>query len=192
MRARLAGVILVVLLSGSAMAAGVKLQLSGEGAVNDSTIRAGFPVSVNVVLENDSMRTGMTLGFKITSEQIKTVTHVVDSGHGLNARGDVKGYNGFADASIWDLYGMMVVETDWDGTLPELLGFGAVGNKQKYLAHAWEKKLSFDIVIDQPGTLVIDSAFFPPGGKWLYASPPGTVESHEPDWYGPYKFQVIK
>jgi len=174
-------------------AAGIKMAISGEGAVNERTIQAGKPVSFDIIMMNDSLRAGITICFKIVSDDIKSVTHVSDSGSNcLNERCDVKGWNGFEDASIWDLYGMMVIEKNWDGALPELLGFGGICNKQKYLAHDWEKKLSFELIVDQPGTLVVDSSFYPPGGKWLYASPPGTIEAHEPSWGGPYVFKVIE
>ncbi|MFH1686617.1 MAG: hypothetical protein ABIE70_03745 [bacterium] len=170
----------------------VSLQLSGKGAVNDSTIKAGEPVSVDIYFTNDDIRTGITLGWAITSPDIKEITHVADSGHGLNERGDVKGYNGWEGAEVWDLFGMFIVESDWDGAMPDLLGIGALSNQKSYDPHELEKKLSFELLIPQAGTLVIDSAFYPPGGKWLYSSPVDVAPSHVPAWGGPYTYKVVK
>jgi hypothetical protein len=170
-----------------APAAEVALQISGPGAVNDSTIKVGEKVSVDIMFLNDTSWAGFTLGFAITSPDIKRVVHPADSGNGLNEHGDVKGYGGFEDRSIWDLAGIFVVPRDWDGELPELLGFGGVCVKRRYEPHDWERKLSFDLIVPEPGTLVIDSAFFPPGGNWLYSAP-----AHEPTWHGPYHYKVVK
>ena len=181
-----------LLLAGTVLGSSVSLQLSGEGAVNDSTIKAGEPVSIDIYFTNDDIRTGITLGFAITSPDTKEVIHVIDSGNGLNERGDVKGYNGWEGAAVWDLFGMFIVESDWDGVLPELLGIGALSNKQSYDPHELEKKLSFELVVPEAGTIVIDSAYFPPGGKWLYSSPVDIAPSHVPEWLGPYTYKVVK
>lgn len=179
--------LLILLAVPSVFAAEVGLQLTGPGAINDSTIKVGEKVTVDIMFLNDTSWAGFTLGFAISSPDIKRIEHPADSGNGLNEHGDVKGYNGFDDRSIWDLAGIFVVPRDWDGELPELMGFGGVCVKQRYEAHDWEKKLSFDLVVPEPGTLVIDSAFFPPGGNWLYSAP-----AHEPVWHGPYQFKVVK
>ncbi len=165
----------------------VSLKLSGKGAVNDSTITAGKKVSVDIYLENEGTFKGMTLGFKILSDNIKKIIHVADSGNGLNANGDIKGYNGWNDKSVWDMGGVYVAPTDWDGTLPDYLGFGGICIKKSYTPHKYEKKISFDILVKEAGTFVIDTAFFKPSGKWLFA-PPSTA----PKWNGPYTFKVKK
>ena len=64
--------------------AAVKLVLSGEGAVNDSTIKAGKDFSIDIYVENDSIRTGFTLGFIFKSEDIVNIIHLTDSGKGLS------------------------------------------------------------------------------------------------------------
>ena len=174
-------------------AATVSMKLSGPGAVNDSTIKAGEKVSFDVYIENDATRLGFTLGFKMTSDDIKKVVHVADSGNGLNELGDLKGHNGFHDASIWDIFGVMAVESDWDGVLPDTVGFGGLATKAGYAAGKMEKKLSWECVVPEAGTLVVDSCFFPPGGKWLFSSPADIADSaYTPGWLGPYKFKVVK
>lgn len=178
--------------AGSAMAGTVRLKLSGDGAVNDSTIKVGQKVSVDIYTSCDVYRTGLTLGFSLKSPDIKKVIHVSDSAGGLNDSGDVKGHNGWHDKSVWDFAGVMVVERDWDGVLPDMLGFGALAIKQGWQPGELVKSISFEIIVPETGTLVIDSAYYPPGGKWLFASPPRVADGGAPDWDGPYTFKVIK
>ena len=176
----------------SISAADISMMLSGQGAVNDTTIKAGQPVSIDVVVENDTVFTGFTMGFKLTSPDLAEIVHLADTNGGLNEAGDVKGHNGWQDQSIWDLNGVFVRETDWDGKLPETIGFGGLSVKSRYTAHKAERKLSFDIIVPQAGVLVIDSSFFPPGGKWLFSAPARIGPSLGPEWGGPYKFNVIE
>lgn len=185
-------IVLLVVMAGPAMAANVILKISGKGAINDSTIKAGEPVSVDLYIENDVVRTGFTLGFTLQSNDFKKIIHAPDTAGGLNENGDIKGHNGWQDKSIWDLGGIFVVERDWDGILPDLIGFGGVSVRQEFKPQELTKALSFDLIMPEPGILVIDSAFFPPGGKWLFASPPRLAPSETPNWGGPYHYKVIK
>ncbi len=186
-------VVLILSLSfGLASAATISLQLSGKGAIDGTTIKAGEPVSVDIYVVNDVKRAGMTIGFSIESDDIKEIVHVVDSGNGLNDSGDVKSYGDWVGAEVWDLFGIFVVERDWDGELPELLGFGAIANEKAYFPHELEKKLSFEIIVPTAGTIVIDSSYYPPGGKWMFSSPPLQEPSASPEWDGPYEFKVIE
>lgn len=184
--------VLVSMLACSTLAGTVLLKISGPGAVNDSTIKVGEKVSVDIYCSCEVYRTGFTLGFSIKSPGIKNIVHVADSGNGLNDQGDVKGYNGWHDKSVWDFSGVMVVERDWDGVLPEMLGFGALAIKRGWQPGELVKSISFEMIVPETGTLVIDSAYYPPGGKWLFASPPKVAEGGAPDWGGPYTFNVVK
>ena len=191
LRTLLATAALLALTIGVAGAGSISMKLSGEGAVNDSTIKAGQPVSIDIYAANDSIYTGFSFGFALKSPDIKEIVHVADSGAGLNEKGDIKGYNGWQDHSIWDFGGVFTVERDWNGKMPELLGFGGLCVKNEYQPHENQKILSFDLIVPEAGTLVIDSAFYPPGGRWLMATPsPDAVG--EPDWLGPYTFKVVK
>ncbi|MEK7775272.1 MAG: hypothetical protein AAB305_05255 [Candidatus Zixiibacteriota bacterium] len=176
-----------VALTTSAMAVEISMKISGPGAVNETTIKAGQKVSFDVYMANDSSWKGFSIGFQVKSPTIKKVLHPADSGKGINARGDVKGYNGFQDKSIWDLSGVFVVDTLWNGTLPDTLGFGGICVKASYLPHPLQKNLSFDLIFPEAGIVVVDSSFYPPGGQWLFALP-----EHHPTWKGPYKFTVVK
>ena len=164
----------------------IVFKLSGPGAVNDSTIKAGEKVSFDIWMSNLKPRRGLSVGFKLTSDDIKEVIHPADSGKGLNKRGDVKGHNGWHDKSIFDFTGVLPAEKDWDGILPDTLGFGALVVKSSYEPHDMMKTLSFDLIVPTPGTLHVDSTYFPPGGNWQYGL------GGRPGWGGPYTFKVVK
>jgi hypothetical protein len=189
----LAGLLVLTLAVGAFGETAVKMKVSGPGVINDSTLKAGEKVSFEIYSCNDTLRTGMSLGFVFKSPDIKAVKHIIDSGKGLNPRGDIKGYNGWQDKSVWDMQGMAAVERDWDDALPELIGFGAVAVKQGYKPEAeMTHKLSIEMIVPTPGTLIVDSAFFPPGGEWIFASPEYIAKPVTPKWSGPYKFSVVK
>jgi len=179
----------VLLWSGSALGTTISAGVSGKGAVNDSTVIAGEPFSVDIYFANDSTQQAFTLGFRLTSDNIKQVVHVVDSGQGLSTKGDVKGHNGWQDKSIWDLNGLFVVESNWDGNLPDTIGFGGVCIKQVYKPHEKQKCISLDLMVPTEGTLVVDSSFWPPSGIWIFAG--DNQGARTPKWQGPFKFKVV-
>ncbi len=182
---------LAVIASG-VLADDVKIKISGPGAVDANTIKAGEKVLVDIYTATDTTRTGFTLGFAIKSEDISRVIHVADSGNGLNKNGDIKGYEGWNDKSVWDFGGVFAVERDWDGQLPDLLGFGGLSIKKGWEPSDLKKTISFEIIVPEPGTLVIDSAYYPPGGKWLFSSPPRLAGPSSPSWDGPHIFKVVE
>lgn len=175
-----------LMLTGSAMSASVSLKLSGPGAVNDSTIKAGKHVFVDVYWTNDKDRRGFTAGFKFLSKDIKQIVHVADSGKGLNKNGDIKGYNGWQDKSVFDVTGVMCPTIDWDGKLPDVMGFGGAVAKQRWEPHKALKTMSVEMIVPKPGTLTVDSSFWPPAGYWKFGS------GEKADWAGPYHFKVVK
>ena len=182
----------MMLMATSALAENaISMKVTGPGVVNDSTLKVGEKVVFEIYTTTDTLRTGFTFGFALKSDDIKSVIHVADSGNGLNANGDIKGYDGWQDMSIWDLAGVFTVERDWDGQLPELIGFGGVSVKKGYhkeLVPA--KKLSFELIVPEVGTLVVDSSFYPPGGGWFYAAPKYIELLTSPGWDGPHVFKV--
>ena len=182
-------VLAVLLMCGTASAISISAGVSGKGAVNDSTVIAGEPFSVDIFFVNDSIQRAFTIGFKMTSDNIKQVVHVVDSGKGLSTKGDIKGHNGWEDKSIWDLNGLFVVETNWDGALPDTIGFGGVCIKQAYNPHEKMRCLSWDMVVPNEGTFVVDSSFWPPSGIWIFAG--DDQASRAPAWGGPRKIKVV-
>ena len=175
-----------VLIAATAMAGEVSMKLSGPGVVNDSTIKAGQPVSADLYFSNDKVRRGISVGFKITSDDIKQIVHVIDSGNGLNELGDIKGYNGWQDKSVFDLTGLMAIEENWDAALPDTVGFVGIVIKKRWQPQELQKQVSITFSVPDPGTFVIDSTFWPPGGDWMYDN------SEKPEWGGPYKISVVK
>ncbi len=169
----------------------IALKLSGKGVVNDSTVKAGEPFSVDIYFANDKHVRGFTAGLKVSSADIKTITHPSDSGKGINENGDIKGYNGWQDNSIWDLTGLKVAKTDWDGTLPDVAGFLASAMKKTFDPQGMTKNLSMDLVVSEPGTLVIDSCFYPPSNSWKFITTDNR-QGMKALWKGPYHFKVVK
>lgn len=183
----------LMLAAGAAHSATVAMKISGPGAKNDSTIIAGKKVSLDIYIENEKDRRGISLGFKIFSPDstITTILHPSDSGKGLEeTAGDVKGYNGFQNKSIFDLLNKAITY-DWDGKLPDQIGFMTHIFKNVYKPHPLEKAYSIDIEVPTPGTLVVDSAFFPPGGRWIMVTQ-AELPPDVPEWKGPYRFKVVK
>ena len=185
---------LTLVMIGAIVASGqttISMQIVGEGAVDQSTIKVGKPVSVDIYWENkDNDRRGFTTGFKITSETIKNIVHVADSGNGENPAGDVKAYNGFGGTQSWDFIGLKVVTVFWDGALPDIIGFGGLRVKNEYNAHENRKVISWDMIVPETGEITIDSAFFAPSGIWAVVGPDGVEVP--PVWKGPYKFKVVE
>ena len=188
---RMAGIFLVALgLCGTLLAGTIDLGISGPGMINDSTVRVGEPVSVDIYVENDSVFTGFTFGFRVMSDDVAEIVHVADSGKGLNPGGDIKGHNGWEDHSIWNFGGVYAVTTDWNSRLPDTIGFGGLSVQQNYKPHQRMKVLSFEIVVPEAGTVVVDSSYFPPGGKWMFATPdPSQV--HFPEFRGALRFKAV-
>ena len=174
--------------AGSVLAqkASVSMRLSGPGAVNDSTIKAGEPVDLDIYCGNDKDRTGFSLGFAVKSPNIKTITHVADSGNGLNPTGNVKGHNAWEGKVVFD-FDIGANEIDWDGKLPDLIGTWGLCIKRVLPPMEPTKAFSIRVIVPDTGTLTVDSSYFPPAGSFLYA-PPAKV----PAWGGPYNFHVVK
>jgi len=169
----------------------ISLSLSGPGAVNDSTIKVGQPVSVDIYWENkDPDRRGFTTGFRVSSPTIKTIVHVPDSGKGINPEGDLKAFGGWEGTGTWDFTGIRAVLTNWDGKLPDTVGFGGLRAKIEYNAHPRKKVLSFTMIVPEAGEIVVDSSYYGSGRIWTIAAPGG--KEIPPAWKGPYKFKVVK
>ncbi|MEW5796290.1 MAG: hypothetical protein AB1772_07995 [Candidatus Zixiibacteriota bacterium] len=169
----------------------ITLGLSGPGAVNDSTIKAGQPVSVDVYWESKDVDIrGFTTGFRVYSPTIKAIVHVADSGKGINPAGDLKAHGGWEGTNTWDFSGIRVIPTDWDGTLPDTIGFGGARAKVAESAHPRKKVLSWTMLVPTTGQILVDSTFFRPSNIWAVALTAG--KEVRPLWNGPYKFSVIE
>jgi len=191
---RILGIALLAVIICAAMVTGetsISMAISGPGAVNDSTIKVGEPVSVDIYWDNgDDDRRGFTTGFKVSSETIENVIHVADSGNGVNEAGDIKAHNGWEGTEAWDFTGVRVIAVDWDGALPELIGFGGLRVKNVYNKHEKKKVLSWTMIVPEAGTILIDSSFFKPGGIWAVVGPDGVEVT--PGWDGPHVFKVVE
>jgi hypothetical protein len=193
---RILGLTLVLVMLCAAAGMGetkISVTISGPGVVRENTIKVGEPVSIDVYWENeDDDRRGFTTGFKMTSKDIKNIVHVPDTAKGLTEEGDIKAHNGWDGYLAWDYSGLRVVrsEGDWDGVLPDLVGFGGLRVKNVYNAHENKKVLSWTIIVNEPGRLTVDSSFYDPAGIWAIVGPDS--EEIRPTWGGPYTFLVIE
>ena len=195
-------------LVGIAMLAGVasgetaiSVGISGPGMINDSTIKVGQPVSVDVYWTNkDDDRRGFTTGFRMYSETIKSIKHRPDSGKTFTwadsgkvidtAVANVRAHAGWEGTNVWDFTGIREVPINWDGNLPDTIGFGGLVVKNRYGIHDKKRVLSWTIIVPQAGTLVVDSTYFRPGGIWAIVGEDG-IEI-KPAWGGPYKFKAVE
>ena len=183
---------LVAVVAPATFAIDITMKIEGPGAINDTTIKAGEPVTFELYWANDidDLR-GFATGFTIVSKTIEKIVHVKDTLGGLTPLGDIKGYNGWENSSKWNFNGVMVRQSDWDGVLPDTIGFaGLVSSKDNYNKHEKMKVISWEMIVPEPGTIVVDSAFYPPGGVWEVAV--GNGEPTRPTWDGPHKFKVVK
>lgn len=173
----------------------VSLKISGPGAVDSTTIKVGEPVNFDFYFANnaDGGR-GFTTGFCLKSEDIKKVTHVTDSGKGLNDEGDIKGYNGWQNTEVWDFAGVWTPRPDWDGVLPDTMGFAGAVVGTRYNKHEKKKVLSWSLQFDEAGSVTVDSCFVRPGTVWqiIHVDADGNRTETKPSWGGPYTFKVVK
>jgi hypothetical protein len=197
MRVLGAAMLAVCLVASVAMAADtdVLLKISGPGAVDSSTIKAGKPVSFDFyVANNKDGGRGFSTGFCIKSNDIKKIVHAADPAGGLSKEGDIKGYNGWENSDVWDLAGVWVPRADWDGNLPDTMAFAGAVIYARYKQHPMQKVLSWSIVVEDPGQLVVDSCFVRPGSVWqiIHVDNEGQRTETKPSWGGPYTFKVVK
>ncbi len=186
--------LLCALFVSAATAASVSMKLSGPGKVNDTTIKAGQKVSLDLYLSNDTTHMGLSVGFKFSSPDgsIKTIVHPVDSTVKAveGSKGDIIAFNGFEDRSRFDLLNQVVL-SDWDGKLPDVMGFMMHVFKKRWDKMPETKAYSIQFVVPEAGMLKVDSCFFPPAGRWI-ATTEKAIVSDVPKWGGPYKFRVVK
>jgi hypothetical protein len=164
--------------------------LSGPGVIDDTTIAAGQPVTLEFHLTNDQNRRGLSMGFEISSDDIEKIVHVADSGNGMTPLGDIKAYNGFETNQYFDLKGLWININAWSGDLPDTVGFAGLNLRTVYPPHPLMKAFTCDIMVPTPGTLVVDSTFCRPGITWKAFD----MEEKEeyPTWHGPYNFKVVQ
>lgn len=195
----LTGAILIFggLSSTNLQATTISMKLSGPGVVNDSTVKAGQKVSLDIYSENNEEWGGISFTFKMTSPTIKKVEFPSDS-TAINERGNAHGFNGWQDKSIWDMF-VKFPEYEVNGQLPEVFGVGALVVKNKYKPHPKQKILSYDVRFTEAGSVTIDSTSIPGSGGslWKVARSPRVTpvgkESQEPvKWTGPVRFKVVK
>ena len=90
---------------------------------------------------------------------------------------------------MYDL--VVAIYSDADGTGIDVVGFGGAKLMSDGLPVGFEQEVWHVCVQALPAadgdTLCIDSAFYPPGGEWIWATATGTLY---PGWDGPHCFEV--
>lgn len=180
----------------SASATDVYMKISGPGAVNDSTIKAGQEVSFDLYYSNSrNGGRGFSTGFVVKSPDIKKVVHVADSTGGLTDLGDIKGHNGWQNTEVWDFAGVWTPSPNWDGALPDTIGFAGAVVKKRWNKHESVKAISLHMIFEEPGTVVFDSTFVRPGTEWMVIhkdDQTGERWESKPGWGGPYTLTVVE
>ncbi|MFH1374197.1 MAG: T9SS type A sorting domain-containing protein [bacterium] len=139
---------------------------------------ADVPFTIEIYLNNTDANgiSGSTNGFRIYSPTGATwQTPTYDTAGGLDQ---------YFDGGV-SLNGFSV-----DGSGADTIGLGGFCMYQPGIPNGYddivvkiETKMSAD-----GDTLCIDSAFYPPGGTWLWTTPSGPVV---PSWEGPYCWMVV-
>ncbi len=106
----------------------------------------------------------------------------------------MKGHNGWQNTDVWDFAGIWTPSPNWDGVLPDTMGFAGAVMGKRYNKHEAMKVLSWEMIIPEAGTLVVDSCFIPPGTVWQIIHQPAKDSRTEtkPSWGGPYVFKVVE
>lgn len=185
----------------AANAVSVDAALSGGGQVD--TITVGAEHEFRIWLENDFDLFAFQLGMKIYSTTGATWTWVTQpDGYGPDGQGTGGSYVTVVPGSrmdppdtVWDMSGFIVSEVNTDGLSDDTLFPGGMALWNGLPAGASEHMISFHFTAldtgtaGPVGTICIDSAFVPPGGKFIFVDVNATTLV--PDITGPYCFPII-
>lgn len=184
--------VLTLALANSANAQQVIAKVGGDGVVGADSVKAGAPFTIDIWMENGGVQKGFTLGFALSGKNgLKSISHGWSSkptDSAFNPTSNILAFNGFEDASIWDMGKLMKKVTSWDGNLPDTTLIGGVSMNKSWEKNEMTHYVSFAVQANEAGTICVDSAYVAPGGAWLFA---GAESSGPPKWDGPYCFTVV-
>jgi hypothetical protein len=197
MKPILVSFVLLICLSASGYAleniVDVQMVRSADGSVMD-TIYVSSRYQFQVLIENDVSLAGMSLGFKISSEN--GVTWSWDSrpggypDDGLAAVTIIPGSR--MDENPWDLTGHVITETNVDGISSDTIIMGGVAMMMGLDAGQLEPMYAVHftptgLTTGEVGMICIDSAFVPPSGRFCFVTPGPVID---PSINGPYCWPV--
>ena len=161
------------------------------------TAIVGFEYAWRVYIENDILLGGMSLGFRITSED----------GAIWSWRPQTGGYpdTGFAAGTVipgsrldppeysLDMTGLVVAEKDLDGISPDTIMIGGVAMMHGLSTGPLQPMVLMHFRLEnmdsEVGTLCIDSSFVPPSGAFVFVD---VFDGYTPEFNGPFCYPVVK
>jgi hypothetical protein len=158
-----------------------------------------YPHCLRVNLENDVALGGISLGFRIWSDDGVTWEYLSQAGGwgeggqdaGFAAATIVAGSRMDPVGDVFDMTGLLVTEQDIDGLLPDSILYGGVSLFGQLDTGPLEPMIDLHfrmsgIGYGQVGTLCFDSCFMPPAGTFIFSNTGGSTFSpvfDSPDCY---------
>lgn len=138
---------------------------------------------IQLAIENNVPLGGMSLGFRIWSDNVTWEWVPQDSGWGpygintgLSAVTAIDGSRMDPVLSVWDMGGLLVTERDMDGSGADSILLGGVSLFGSLDAGPMESMLAIHFRINEFGEnswLCINKASIPPAGSWLFIDTTG-------------------
>ncbi len=173
----------------------VDLALSADYTQEHDTLYLGGAYQFRVWIANDFRVSGMSLGFRITSDD--GVTWQWESRP--DGRGSLQAVTvypgsrlGYPEGSAFDMTHLLATEVDVDGVSPDTLMAGGVAMMVGLATGPSEPMYGMHFsVVDMPGDvgeICIDSTFIPPSGAFMFDG--GKSPYAIPDFRGPFCWPV--
>ncbi len=165
--------------------------------ISAETLYVGSEYAFRVSIVNDFILGGMSLGFKIYTQDGATWSWRAQPGgypdDSYAAVTVIPGSRLDPPDEAFDMTDLIVTETDMDGISPDTIMVGGVammvGLQPGPLQPMYKMHIKIDNLEAETGTLCIDSCFVPPSGAFVFVS---TFDGYAPEFYGPYCRPVIK
>ncbi len=154
-----------------------------DGLYNDTSIYTDSLITFYVRLNNNTGNSieGFTMGFRIYSYQ-NSATWDTTAGENTGA---------ITNDMMSSLF---VIPLSITGSNADTIGFGGInfgsgtGITTGFNEHAFTIQIGPIPVSKHGGWICLDTAFYPPGGAWIWSTSGGVVT---PDWDGPRWFRIV-
>ncbi len=163
----------------------------GDSGVAVDTLIAGHHHQIRLWLRNHVNLGGMSLGFKIWSEDDASWSWLaMPDGFGPTGPGTghacvtvVPDCRMDPPQQVWDMGGLLIAEKNMDGVSPDTVQIGGISGLGVLLAGPLEHMLSLhfrpSLVDKTPRTLCVDSSFIPPSGDFVFVNYQGDALTPE-------------
>jgi len=156
----------------------VVLDPATDTIYTQDTEGADIDYQIRIAIESDIDISGMTLGFRLWSNDgVIWQYNAQSGGFGDNTEAVIvpptSRFDPAAGTGSFDMTGLLVVEKDYDGMLDDSLVFGGVGLNNTLAAGPMEDMIAIHVTFGgvdsgQIKTFCIDSSFVPPAGAWIF------------------------